>query len=254
MLQINQYGNSQLDYDAPSASSLLEGSKADSEVGRVYNEIFDAVMDRRLLPGTKLTETALCKVFTCSRTVVRGALAALAHDKIVSLEANRGAFVWKPESKETEEIFEMRRDIECLIVNKLLQLPNLHEKLQRLYDMVARERQAFESGKRISWIRLSNAFHVEMAKLLNNHVLTELMHMLCARTSLIIAYHDTPGEQACSFFEHEEILNLLSNYDQEGALQAITYHLQACEHRVNDLNDKAQPNLNPWLAFSIQRT
>lgn len=253
MLQINQYGNSHLDNDAPSASSLLEGNREDSDVGRVYSEIFDAVMDRRLLPGTKLTETTLCEVFSCSRTVVRGALAALAHDKIVRLEANRGAFVWKPESKETEDIFEMRRDIECLIIDKLLQLSDLHERLQVLYDMVARERQAFESGKRISWIRLSNAFHVEMAKLLNNHVLTELMHMLCARTSLIIAYHDNPGEQACSFFEHEEILNLLSSYDREGALQAMTNHLQACEHRINDLDDKAQPN-NPWQAFSIQST
>lgn len=252
MLQINQYGNSHLDTDAPSASSLLEGSKPDSDVGRVYSEIFDAVMDRRLLPGTKLTETTLCDVFSCSRTVVRGALAALAHDKIVSIETNRGAFVWKPDPKETEDIFELRRDVECLIVEKLLRLSDLREKLQTLYDMVARERHAFETGKRISWIRLSNAFHVEMARLLNNDVLTELMHMLCARTSLIIAYHDTPGERACSFFEHEEILNFLSRYDKEGALQAMTHHLEACEHRINDLNDETQQD--PWQAFSVQRT
>lgn len=252
MLKINQYGNSHLDTDAPSASSLLEGSKPDTEVGRVYNEIFDAVMDRRLLPGTKLTETTLCDIFSCSRTVVRGALAALAHDKIVSLEANRGAFVWQPDSKETEDIFELRRDVECLIIDKLLRLPDLPEKLKTLYDMVARERQAYESGKRISWIRLSNAFHVEMARLLNNQVLTELMHMLCARTSLIIAYHDTPGERACSFFEHEDILNRLSHFDRDGTLKAMTQHLQACEHRINDLDGEAEPD--PWQAFSVQRT
>lgn len=178
-------------------------------------------------------------------------MAALAHDKIVSIEANRGAFVWKPEAKETMDIFELRRDVECLIIEKLLKLPDLNEKLQTLYAMVARERDAFESGKRISWIRLSNAFHVEMARLLDNQVLTELMHMLCARTSLIIAYHDTPGERACSFFEHEDILNLLSNYDRDGALRAMQHHLEACEHRMSDV-DEVQPD--PWQAFSVQRT
>lgn len=63
MLQIGRYGSSHLDTDAPSASSLLEGAKPDSDIGRVYSEIFDAVMDRRLLPGAKLTETTLCDIF-----------------------------------------------------------------------------------------------------------------------------------------------------------------------------------------------
>src|SRR5690606_28501006 len=45
-----------------------------SDVERVYDDIFDAVMDRRLLPGTQLTEATLCSVFSCSRSVVRSAL------------------------------------------------------------------------------------------------------------------------------------------------------------------------------------
>lgn len=240
-----------VDVEAPSASSLLGSKRHESETGRIYNEIFDAVMDRRLLPGTKLTEAKLCEIFSCSRTVIRAVLAELAHDKIVSLEANRGAFVWQPDPKETREVFELRRDMECLIIDKLLRFPDLEQRLQGLYEMVEREQSSYNAGQRISWIRLSNAFHVEMARLLGNDVLTELMHMLCARTSLIIAYHDKPGEQACSFFEHEQILNLLCQRNRDGALHAMQHHLLACEQRMNE--EQAPAKQDPWQAFGAAR-
>src|SRR5690606_21305594 len=214
MLCLDQHADSGSDIAAPRASSLLEGGRGGSEVDRVHAEIFDAVMDRRLLPGAKLTESALCEIFSCSRATVRAALAQLAHDKIVVLKPNRGAFVWRPTESEMRDVFELRRDIECLLIDKLLAFPDLAQRLQALRHMVSHEKQAFECGDRISWLRLSNAFHVKLAQLAGNEVLTELMHSLCSRTTLIIAYRDTPGGSTCSYAEHERILDLLVQGDQ----------------------------------------
>jgi DNA-binding GntR family transcriptional regulator len=252
MLQISSHRNVTATLEAPKASSWRASADAGerTEVNRVYDEIFDAVMDRRLLPGAKLTEAALCKVFSCSRNTVRTALSALAHDKIVAIEPNRGAFVWQPDAKETRDVFEMRRRMECMIIDMLLELPDLPERLAPLYDMVARERKAFECGDRTSWIRLSNAFHVEMAHLLGNDVLTETMHGLCARTTLIIALHDTPGDTACSYVEHEDILNHLSRGDGQGARGAMHHHLADCEERMDQTSGEPA---DPWRAFSVQR-
>src|SRR5690606_8501081 len=86
MLCLDQPVQCNSDIAAPKASSLLEGWQGGGEVDRVYADIFDAVMDRRLLPGAKLTELALCEIFSCSRATVRAALAQLAHDKIVVLK------------------------------------------------------------------------------------------------------------------------------------------------------------------------
>ncbi len=251
MLQIRPQHEESAQIEAPSASSLLAGEARDSEVGRVYSQIFDAVMDRRLLPGAKLTESTLCSIFECSRATVRAALSALAHDKIVVLEVNRGAFVWQPNAKETQDVFELRRDIESLILTRLSALPDLDIHLQRLYAMVARERQAYELGDRIAWIRLSNAFHVELARCIGNQELTELMHTLCARTSLIIAYYDSPGEKACSFYEHEEILQHLSQRNVQQAIESMLHHLSDCEHRMKESRNETNPD--PWLAFSVKR-
>jgi DNA-binding GntR family transcriptional regulator len=251
MLHLDSPRDVSTDLAAPRASSLRNPQGgARSEIERVYDDIFDAVMDRRLLPGTKLTEAALCGVFACSRAMVRMALAQLAHDKIVVIEPHRGAFVWQPNTKETQDVFEMRRALEGITIDMLLALPDLPARLAPLYDRVGRERQAFERGDRISWIRLSNAFHVEMAHLLGNQVLTEMLHSLCARTSLIIAYYDTPGESACSYAEHRDILDKLSSHDAAAAKAAMHHHLEDCEHRMN------QPEkgpVDPWAVFSVKR-
>src|SRR5690606_41316935 len=93
MLCLDQHADSGSDIAAQRASSLLEGGRGGSEVDRVQDEIFDAVMDRRLLPGAKLTESALCEIFSGSQSTGRDALAQLAHDKIELRRPNRGAFV-----------------------------------------------------------------------------------------------------------------------------------------------------------------
>lgn len=237
---------------APSASSLLGAAagSASPEVDRVYSEIFDAVMDRRLVPGAKLTEVALCGIFDCSRATVRAALSQLAHDKIVLIQPNRGAFVWQPSAKETRDVFQMRRALECMVIDMLLALPDLATRLEPLHAMVAHERKAFERGDRISWIRLSNAFHVELARLLDNDVLTETLHSLCARSTLIIAFYDTPGDKTCSYIEHAALLDLLVQGDGAGARNAMGHHLQDCEHRMKE--HEAGP-VDPWLSFGVKR-
>jgi DNA-binding GntR family transcriptional regulator len=250
MLHLNS-GNSSADLEAPKASSLRSAhpGTSGSEVDRVYAAIFDAVMDRRLLPGAKLTETKLCSIFACSRTTVRAALSQLAHDRIVVIEPNRGAYVWQANAKETEDVFAMRRALERMAIDMLAAMPDRGARLQPLYAMVERERTAFERGDRISWIRLSNAFHVELARLIGNDVLTEMLHSLCARTTLIIAYHDTPNDSACSYVEHQEILDQIVRGDVEAAKGAMDHHLLDCEQRMRD-SGRTPPD--PWATFGIK--
>ena len=235
--------------EAPRPSSFLEGRAGASDIDRVHAEIFDAMMDGRLKPGAKLTESSLCDIFRCSRATVRGALAQLAHDRLVVLQPHRGAFVWLPSPKETRDVFEARRDLEDVLIDRLLGLPDLAERLVSMRELVEREQRAFESGDRVSWLRLSHAFHVRLAQLTGNDVLTEMIHVLCARSTLIVACYDSPGAHTCSYDEHARILDLLAAGDRDAVRAAMQHHLQACEHR---LRHAEEPVLDPWSAFSVK--
>mgnify|MGYP002662287274 FL=1 len=164
---------------------------------------------------------------------MRGALSLLAHDHIVDLQPNRGAFVHVPDAKETKDVYELRIALEEMVMDMLLDLPDLPARLQPLYEMLEKEKTAFEQGDRVSWVRLVNAFHVELVRLLDNTVLLELMNSLCARSSLMIAVFDKPVRNNGSYEEHKEILDLLSEGKRARVCKMMRRHLGGCQERLN---------------------
>src|SRR6187551_2392063 len=62
----------------------------------IRDQLRDAIIDRRLAPGTKLNEAEVGELFSVSRTVVRSALQMLSFEGLVRTERNRGAFVANP--------------------------------------------------------------------------------------------------------------------------------------------------------------
>ncbi len=222
---------------APTPSSMMPAGRHDSELFRVYALILDGITDHVLLPGKKLTESELCRQMVCSRNTVRGALSLLAHDKIVDLQPNRGAFVHVPDLKEMQDVFNARIEMESMILNLLSDMPDLETRLQPLYAMIEREEQASDSGDRVGWNRLSNAFHVELARLIDNHVLFDIMNTLCARSSLIVAVFDAQRNEKRAInphthSEHREILDLLVNGKRNRVVKIMRKHLSACVERL----------------------
>src|SRR5215472_7189838 len=90
----------------------IHSLKPASRWSLTYTRLRDAIFAHRLPPGTKLPEDELAAIYAVSRTVIRSALQALAHDRLVRLEPNRGAFVAHPTRLEAREVFEARALIE----------------------------------------------------------------------------------------------------------------------------------------------
>lgn len=62
----------------------------------IYSRIQKTVLEHRLAPGTKLIEERLAEVSGVSRTKMREVLNKLAHEGLVVLVPNRGAFIASP--------------------------------------------------------------------------------------------------------------------------------------------------------------
>lgn len=72
---------------------------ADTGAQQIRDAIREAIVERRLSPGTKLSESDVGNLFNVSRTLARAALQALSYEGLVSVEKNRGAFVAYPRPK-----------------------------------------------------------------------------------------------------------------------------------------------------------
>ncbi|EON21785.1 GntR family transcriptional regulator [Cupriavidus sp. GA3-3] len=199
---------------------------------RMYHEIYDAIMEHRLPPRTKLTEHSLCEIYATARHTVRKVLSHLAADGMVDLEPNRGAFIASPSTDEAHDMFELRQMLERAVLEKLAGMPDVKAVIAPLRQMVASERQAFLTHDRPKWIRLSAEFHTALAELSGNALLVNMMRRLVSRTTLMIASVEAPGNNACSFDEHEEILDALEQGNAALAQSRMAHHLGACADRV----------------------
>src|SRR3954451_16870747 len=94
-------------------TALLQADdSAETSTQQIRDAIRDAIVERRLSPGTKLSEADVGNLFNVSRTLARAALQALSYEGLVSVEKNRGAFVAYPSPEEARQIFSARRLVE----------------------------------------------------------------------------------------------------------------------------------------------
>jgi DNA-binding GntR family transcriptional regulator len=197
----------------------------------MYQDVYDAIMEHRLPPRTKLTEQVLCQIYDTARHTVRKVLTRLSTEGLVELEANRGAFIASPSSTEAKDMFELRQIIEHATLARVARDATPRQ-LAALRKMVTEERNAHATGDRPRWIRLSAQFHLELALLTDNVLLVDTLRRLVSRTTLLIATIEAPGQNACSFDEHDDVLTALENGDVALAQEHMAHHLHNCEERV----------------------
>lgn len=209
---------------------------------RIYRAICDAILERRLLPGTRLQEIALGEFFGVSRTIAHRALLRLAHEGIVSLRPKRVAVVARPSVEETRSVFAARRILEAAVVPLVMRSlgkPQLGE----LRAMVKAENEAYARGERALGTRLSVGFHQRLAELSGNPVLAKYVNELVLCSSLIVALYESPARAAHPHFEHAEIVEWIAGGDESQAVRAMVEHLDQLEGNLELKENEEPPSL-----------
>ncbi|MCZ4091364.1 GntR family transcriptional regulator [Sinorhizobium psoraleae] len=203
---------------------------------RIHSEIYAAIINHQIRPATPLQEDALATAFGVSRTIIRKVLQRLAHEKLVDLIPNKGAFVARPSIEEARQVFEARRGVECILIEKLAATIG-DAGIGRLTDLLDAEAEALTRNDKKRRLQLSGDFHLELAALAGNAVLRDFVQELVSRTSLIIALYESPGAVPCSQSEHRDIIEALKQRDAKAAVRAMEHHLRHIEAQI-DLADQ----------------
>ena len=207
------------------------GRAAASVTDGIVESITTAIVERRLMPGTRLVEQQIADVFDVSRTVVRQALNQLSRDRLVTLEPARGAFVSTPSIDEARQVFQVRRLIEGGMVRQLAaQITDKQVEQLRLH--LRDERQAVSRVDVSGRTRLLADFHVVLARLLGNEVLAELIADLLSRSQLIALMYQSSHSAEHSQEEHVAIVDALAKRDGRAAARLMERHLEAVERNL----------------------
>jgi DNA-binding GntR family transcriptional regulator len=192
-----------------------------------------AIVEHRLLPGAKLVEQKLGDRFGVSRTVVRQALFRLSELKLVRLEPARGAFVAAPSIKEAREVFAVRRMVESQMLRELIERVRPAD-IKVLKAHLKAERDAVLRIDVPTRTKLLFDFHVCLAEVLGNQVLTELMQELVSRCSLITLMYQSADNAQASNAEHMGLLKAIEARDAGRAVALLHAHLAAVEQQLTE--------------------
>lgn len=213
----------------------------------IVNALSRAIHEHRLAPGTKLGEDELSDIYGVSRTIVRAALQALAHQQIVEIKRNRGAFIAKPSLTEAHEVFEARELLEPRTARSAAKLAT-PEDIALLESHVVEEHAALDAGDRGKALSLSGQFHVEIARIANQQTIADMIDILVARSSLIIALYWRRESALCESQAHHALIKAIAAHDGDRADELMKSHLVDLHSALNLREQPAvQHNLRDLL-------
>lgn len=199
-----------------------------------------AIARHRLRPGAKLAEQKLADHFGVSRTLVRQALFQLSQNRLVTLSPARGAFVSSPSAEEARQVFAVRGMLEIEMTRAFVRTATA-EHIQALREHVASEQAAARGADVAGRTELLGDFHVQMAELMGNAVLAQVLRELISRCSLATLMYQSSTAAADSAAEHAELVEVFAQGNVTQAVRLMREHLKNVEDGL-DLGRPLPPN------------
>jgi DNA-binding GntR family transcriptional regulator len=231
------------------ATQAVETEEGSEEViDRICLTLTSAIAEGALRAGAKIRDEVLAEHFGVSRTVVRGALDILQRDHLVDRKRNHGFFVSEPTIEEAKQLFEARHVLEQTVL--VLIVERVTEKELDYLDEFNEQDQRIRHGLDTRPKGPVKKFHVELARMGHNVVLTEMVDKMMARIGLVMSFYDPETHDPCG--DHRKIIAALRRRDLAAAKDLMAEHLGIIERRVRLLPTEGdqQTFVNLLKAFS----
>lgn len=206
-------------------------SARQQEIQRIVDALSMAIAQHKLRPGTRLVEAQIVEVLSANRNHVQAALQRLALQHIVTISPNRGAKVARPEAREAQEVFIARRAIEHAMIAGISvdKMAPYHDEMEA---HLQGEQEVIACNDRREIVRQLSQFHMLLAKISDNRVLTEMLSNLIVRSSLIVALYQRNDTPACQCSEHRALVTALRAGEVVQAQRLMDDHLCQLEKQL----------------------
>lgn len=190
---------------------------------QIAERITEAMLARKLAPGTRLGEQQLAELFGVSRTQIREALTRLATRGIVTVSARRGWYVIEPTPEDARDAFEARRVLELGLLRHAR--PIDADAIRKLRLHVEREQASLEDDDVATRSFLLGDFHVCLCESFGNTLLADTLRDLTTRTTLTAMQYQSSHHARQSCCEHVGIVAALESGDLAQAEHLMHAHL-----------------------------
>ncbi|MGB9847174.1 MAG: GntR family transcriptional regulator [Desulfotomaculales bacterium] len=178
--------------------------------------------------GKYLSARALSNEIGMSYTPVREALLRLQREGLLRRIPNVGFFVVNLDTRDIEEIFQVRKCLEKFVFEAVFHLISEHE-IQEMEKLLEKQKKALKKGDIKEYIKADEKFHFIFFQMYNNkHFIAYIKnvrehYLLCS--SKVATKGGTEGID-----EHIQLLNEIKAGNKEQAEKCLMLHLEnACQ-------------------------
>ena len=194
---------------------------------QAFEAVRDAIISGRLAPGTRLIERELCAALGVSRTIVREVIRWLEAERLVQVTAHRGPRVAVLSAKTAREIYELRGELESLLVRGFVHNAD-DSQIRALRSLVQEVEAAARRDDIPELVAIMRRFYAVLLEGSDNSVVGETLESLHARISrLRVLSMSEPGRAARSVTEIAAIVEAIERRDPAAAERATRAYVSA---------------------------
>ena len=125
----------------------------------IYNELKKQILNMELLPGEKMSEVKMTKIWDCSRTPVREAFYQLRLEGFLESKPQVGTFVPKIDMFRVEEVRFLRESVETAVIKYGMQKNLFASYIDQLQDLINRQETVYANREYSAFNELDAEFH-----------------------------------------------------------------------------------------------
>jgi len=193
---------------------------------RVLDNLRQAILERKLVPGQRLIERELVELTGVSRTSIREALRELAAEGLVTTIPNKGTVVAEVTAAEARQLYQVRSALEGLAGRLFVE--NATDAQRRALATAFRAVERASAKGSPAMLAAKDKFYDVLFEGGGNDALRAIAGSLHARVNLLRSLSlSMPGRTAESLAELAEIVAAVQANDADAAAKACSKHVEA---------------------------
>ena len=192
----------------------------------VYEELKRRIVTCEILPGSMLTEGALCETLNASRTPVRDAVSRLEQENLLSIIPKKGIRVHRVSLNNVEELYVTRLFVEPQLVRAYGNRIS-----DEIYCRFLNDFRRTDCTREELYAQ-DNEFHMIFPKASNNRFILTYYEIMSAQTMRYRILSDQDSRTDLSRQEHCEICIQCLRGNWEQAARAMRDHLESSKMAI----------------------
>ena len=201
---------------------------------QVFDQLRQAIVDRRLKPEQRLVERELIEQTGVSRTTIREVLRQLAAEGLVTTIPHKGTVVASPSVERAAELYEVRAVLEGMAARQFAErATDLHLRaLRRALERIEKRAGSGQANSQ-AMLEAKKEFYDALFEGAANGTIQSIVESLQARVTVLRAASlSQPGRAAQTVEEVREIVEALEARDGDRAAAACVHHVNEAARTV----------------------